>query len=154
MKTKENMLAALHRFISQRSGMDYADYGEREAFMADYRPMLQAGRDARMMARKVELSAITADDLLAAAGNGRLQFVERNGELVVDYTVGQYFPTEYRIAACRLLSSVIWAYFRDLANPATDCKPTHHQGVVEASDYIRRQARLEFGRGLAKRWFN
>jgi hypothetical protein len=138
MKTKENILAALHRFISQRSGMDYANYGERKSFMSDYRPMLQAGKDARAMARRVELSAITADDLLAAAGNGRLQFAERGGALSVDYTVGQYFPTEYRAAACRLLASVLW----------------RHYAEGTSADSVRKWARNNLGRGMAKRWFN
>ena len=119
--------------------MEWANYGERESFMSDYKPMLQAGKDCRVMLRRVELSAMTAENILASVGNGRLQFVERGGALVVDYTAGQYFPTEYRAASCRLLASALWSYWRGDSKDSAD---------------VRKIARRELGRGMAKRWFN
>ncbi len=41
--------------------------------------------------------------------SGRLEL--KNGKLT--YCVGQYFPTEYRPAAARVLANVIWADYRD-----------------------------------------
>ena len=50
MFTKSEIIAMLDKFISQRSGINWRDYGgDRDAFMGDYRPMLQAGKDARVV---------------------------------------------------------------------------------------------------------
>lgn len=146
---KQAMCEALRVFINQRSGIDFRNYdcGEwkrtREAFNGDYRPMLRHGKQAREMLRAVELrDSITAEMLLEAsrAYSGRLQFVERNGSGVeIEYTTGQYFPTEYRKAACAVLAQCLWDYWR----------PDYKTG-----DEFRKKARSEFGRSIASTWFN
>lgn len=139
---KQMMVTALYKFISQRSGIEYANYGERDSFMGDYRPILKHGKHARQLLRFVErCDSITAEDLQKATGaySGRLQFVEKPEGVSVDYTTGQYFPTEYRNAACAVLASAIWDYF------AKDCK---------TGDDIRKAARREFGRAIQATWFN
>lgn len=141
--SKQAMIEALRHFINQRSGIDGRNYGgSREAFMGDYRPMLRHGAQARTMLQQVELrNSITAEDLLNAsrAYCGRLQFREDNGSVSIEYTTGQYFPTEYRSAACAVLAQCLWDYW------AADCK---------TADDIRAQARKNLGRGIAKTWFN
>jgi hypothetical protein len=146
--TKQQLIAALRSFISQRSGIEYANYrsgdwqSSRAAFMGDYRPIIRHGKHARTMLRAVELrDSITAKDLIEAsrAYSGRLQFVERDGGVSIEYTTGQYFPTEYRNAACAVLASALWRYWQP------DCK---------TGDEIRKQARREFGRAIAATWFN
>jgi hypothetical protein len=149
LSKKQMMVEALHRFINQRSGIDYRNYAggdwkqSREAFNGDYRPMLKHGRQARALLRAVELrDSITAEMIQAAtrAYCGRLQLVERNGSgVAVDYTTGQYFPTEYRSAACAVLATVLWDYW---------------QPDYKTREEIQRQARREFGRGIASEWFN
>ena len=59
----------------------------------------------------------------------------------VDYTTGQYFPTEYRKAACAVLAQAIWDWFRGKCN-------------YETGEAIRKAARREFGRAIASTWFN
>jgi hypothetical protein len=135
--TKSDILAHLSRFVSQRSGIDFRNYGDRASFMGDYRPILRAGRDARALIRYVELrDSITADMLLAAfrAYSGRLSVTDKG----CDYCAGQYFPTEYRNAACAVLSQAIWDWLRD----------SHKDGHA-----IRKAASRELGRGIAGRWF-
>ena len=45
-----------------------------------------------------------------------------NGDKVrIDYCTGQYWPTEYRPAVCRLLSSVIWHWIRQCINVESLC---------------------------------
>lgn len=139
---KQAMIEALRRFINQRTGIDFRNYSDRENFMGDYRPILRYGRHARTMLRAVELRAsITAENLLAAsrAYCGRLQFVEKDGKVSIDYTTGQYFPTEYRAAACAVLASALWDFW------SPDCK---------TGGEIRKQARREFGPAIARTWFN
>lgn len=147
--TKQAALNALRAFIAQRSGIDYRNYGERESFMGDYKPILREGRDARAMLRSVELrDSITAQNLIDAtrAFSGRLKFEARGDGVAVEYTTGQYFPTEYRAAACAVLSKCLWEYWHGCA--------TKQPGIVDVGGYIRKQARNELGRGITARWFN
>lgn len=143
MNKKDQILAALSAFISQRSGMDYANYGDRDAFMGDYRPMLRAGRDARQLLRQVQLrDSISESDVREGfrAYSGRLSIVEKGDGVACHYCAGQYFPTEYRNAACAVLASILWTYARTQCNCAD-------------GNAIRKWAKREFGRGIAVRWF-
>lgn len=139
---KQAMINALRLFINQRSGIDYANYGERESFMGDYRPILKHGRHARTMLRFVELvDSITAQMLLEAASaySGRLQFIQRGDKVAIDYTTGQYFPTEYRRAACAVLARAIWDCFGH---------------TYATGPQIRKAARRQFGPAIASAWFS
>lgn len=145
---KQQLIAALRAFINQRSGIDFRNYqsgdwkASRESFLGDYRPILKHGRQARALLRAVELrDSITAEHLAEAtrAYFGRLQFVENDNGVEVDYCTRQYFPTEYRNAACAVLAQCLWDYWR----------PDYKTG-----DEIRKQARREFGRAIASEWFN
>jgi hypothetical protein len=146
--TKSEMCEALRRFINQRSGIDFRNYwtsdcwnsrtDAQSSFNADYRPMLRHGKQARELLRWVEWhDSITAEMLKDAsrAYSGRLQFTDTG----VEYTTGQYFPTEYRKAACAVLSQAIWDFLRDSYQTAED---------------IRKAASREFGRSIASTWFN
>jgi hypothetical protein len=140
--SKQAIIRALYKFINQRSGIDYRNYGERESFMGDYRPIVKHGKHARLLLQAVALrDSITAGQIMQAtrAFCGRLQLVERGGKAAVDYTTGQYFPTEYRSAACAVLARCLWDYWRE------DCK---------TGGEIRKVARRELGRGIAAKWFN
>jgi len=146
---KETIMQALRAFVNQRSGIEFANYqsgdwkASRAAFMGDYRPILQAGRDARVLLAAVSgRDGITAENIVEScrAYCGRLQFVAKDDSVAVDYTTGQYFPTEYRNAACAVLATALWSY-------------AAAQGYQTGND-IRKWARNEFGRGIASRWFN
>jgi hypothetical protein len=129
---KNEMKEALYRFVAQRSGIEWVNYGgSREAFMQDYRRILRDGRDARVM-----LGAVIPDYALAdALKSGRLTWDGKR----LEFCACQYFPTEYRAAACRALASALW---RTWANGGTSC------------EQIRAQARHTLGRGIARRWFD
>lgn len=144
---KQVLCDMLRKFIAQRSGMDYRNYGSRESFMEDYRPILQHGRDARRLLEYVEKrDGITADDIIrATSGNGRLEFCKLGDGLRLDYCTGQYFPTEYRAAACSMLAGLVWRY---LVDGYSDLPNTGEQAAA-----IRQRARRLFGRGVASRWF-
>lgn len=145
---KPAMINALSAFISKRSGIDRRNYwtgsycASRDAFLGDYRPILKHGKQARKLLSFVSRRDISAEDLLSAsqsAFSGRLSFVFRGDSAAVDYTPGQYFPTEYRRAACAVLARAVWDYFR------TGCNYSPEQ--------IRKAARREFGRAIASAWF-
>jgi hypothetical protein len=143
---RETILDTLHAWVRQRPGLDprnyisdWDDHAGRAAYRSDSRAITTHLRDARAMLRYIELRpTITGADLLAALNmGGRLTYTPGRG---LDYTTGQYWPTEYRATACRVLSSVIWDYLRRGAS-ATD------------GDAIRRAARRELGASIARRWF-
>ena len=144
--TKDQILDALSRHISQRSGIDARNYFSgwndtegRKAFAAEYREILREGRDARTLLYAVRRSVtITADDILKAtkhAYSGRLTYNAEKDRF--DYCTGQYFPTEYRVAACAVLAAVLWAW----------CERS-------TGDDKRTYFKREFGRGIQSRWFN
>ena len=142
MKTKAELIEALRKFVAQRSGIEWGNYGgSREAFMGDYRQILQHGRDARELLKWVANNdKIGLEQMLDELREGCRLHV-RGGEL--EYTVGQYFPTEYRAEACCVLSQIVWMHLRWYNTPP-DC----------TSDDVRFSAWQTFGAGIASRWFN
>jgi hypothetical protein len=140
MKTKEALVQALRTFISQRSGIEWGNYGgSREAFMGDHRTILRDGRDAREMLRNIELRDSITGAMLEQSLTGRLSY--RNGE--IEYVTGQYFPTEYRRAVCCALAECLWHWLR------------YGGGTLDTSaEGIRKAAVRCVGRGIASRWFN
>lgn len=141
--SKQTLCNMLRAFIAQRSGIEPGNYSGRESLLVDYRRILRDGRDARRLLAWIESrDGIAAAEIEAAQGfSGRLQFeTDDTGRLRLDYCTGQYFPTEYRAAACSMLAGLIWRYI------ATDY-PT------DGAEEIRKAARRIFGRGIASRWF-
>ena len=166
MDKKQQIIAALYTFIGQRPGLEYGNYGEPVSYRAEARAIGRDLTQARQLLRYVELRAsITADDIIEAskrAYSGRLTIVERDdGAVAIDYCTDQYWPTEYRKAACAVLSQAIWHWKRTQCMPA----PTLHHNSdtgetvqrfkgLRAGDYLRASFKREFGRGMAARWFN
>ena len=148
MDKKQQIIAALYTFIGQRPGLEYGNYGEPVSYRAEVRAIGKDLTQARQLLRYVELRAsITADDIIEAskrAYSGRLTITARDdGAIAVDYCTGQYFPTEYRKAACAVLSQAIVAWYR-----------TYISDTAKPGDYLRASFKREFGRGMASRWFN
>jgi hypothetical protein len=167
---KANLIAALHKFINQRPGLEFGNYGDVKTYRAEVRSIGKDLREARQLLRAVELrDTITADDIIKAsqgAYSGRLTITPVDGGgFRLDYCTGQYFPTEYRRAVCAVLSSALWDYWRDHCMP----KPFNLYGTdtkwyawkdgsapakpISAGDYLRNTAKRELGRSLAARWF-
>ena len=140
---KTQIVLALSAWVSQRPGLDYGNYGDPVAYRAEMRSIGKDLQHARAMINYVAWhDSITAEMILKAAGNGgRLSIKVEGDKVAIDYCTGQYWPTEYRPAVCRLLSSVIWYWLRDnMLDPAT-------------GNDIRRQAARELGTSIARRWF-
>jgi hypothetical protein len=136
-------LSALTGFASQRPGLEYCNYGDPVAYRAESRAITRDLHHVYTLLRRVQLApSITSAHLKEAfrAFSGRLSW---DGQRL-DYTTGQYWPTEYRRAVCAVLASALWAYWRDNAP----------EGLDRPGDYLRAKARREFGRTIAGRWFN
>ncbi len=178
---KSLILDALRAFINQRSGIEFGNYGDVKAFRAEQRGIQKDRRAALELLRAVELSSeIGADELIKAAQSaysGRLTIVETLPDraspsvpttFAIDYCTGQYFPTEYRRAACAVLASALWEYTREHCMPQQAMlgsgpnaerkyllwRPRHKSpDYVSAGDWLRAHFLRQFGRGIASRWF-
>lgn len=154
---RELMLAGLRAFVRQRPGFEPANYGDAASYRADVR---RAGRDLREAEELLRAVALRPSCALSPKQAGRLTW--EAGEKRWDYVTGQYFPTEYRAAACRVLVSALWDWYAE-SLPKHKLTHTHNQETGEiterfeglrAGDWIRRQARIDLGPRLARRWFS
>lgn len=140
---KQAICDALARWIKQRPGLEYGNYGDPTSYRAECRSIARDKREAETLLAAVRWrDSITADDLLKAAQgafSGRLtiSLEERQAEsdytstggnyfqqppgkewrAKIDYCAGQYWPTEYRKAVCAVLASALWDYTREKAMP-------------------------------------
>ena len=141
MADKSTIIAALRKWIAQRPGLEFGNYGDVSSYRAEMRSIGKDLQHARAMVNYVAWhDSITAEMILHAAGSGRLTLTADGDKVRIDYVTGQYWPTEYRRAVCHLMSSVIWAWLRE-------------HGNCETGDDIRKAARRELGAGVARRWF-
>ena len=144
---KETIIACLRKFIAQRPGLEFANYGDVALYRAEMRSITKDRHHAETMLASVAWrDSITADTILEAskhAFSGRLTITEPTpGRFVLDYCTGQYWPTEYRRAVCSVLSSALWDYWRECG------------GAASTGDAIRKTAAAELSRSIAQRWFN
>jgi len=164
MLTKQLIITALSTFIRQRPGLDFGNYADVKAYQSELRSITRDLHDARHLLRSVELrDSITAEDLLAAfkrAYSGRLTISEtEDGRARLEYCTGQYWPTEYRKAVAAVCASALWDYTRECM-PEPTGKVTRngfeHDSIkgLTPGDWLRREFRREYGRGIQSRWFN
>lgn len=114
---RAEMLHALRAFICQRPGLEpsnyYSDWRDRAgiaAYRQESREITRDRADALALLDYVSRQAIGLTPEYLVSGSGRLFWdAQAKGW---DYHTGQYFPTEYRAAAARLLANALWDYWR------------------------------------------
>jgi len=154
MVDKSTIVAALDAFIRQRPGLEFGNYGDVSSYRSEVRSIGKDLQHARALLRYVEWhDSITADMILNAARSGRLSIVVDGNKVRVDYCTGQYWSTEYRPAVCRLLSTVIWDYWRDHCMPVDAGPIDKFSNLQNVGPWIRKQAFRELGTSIARRWF-
>lgn len=122
MQRKQTLIAALDRFIRQRPGLEYGNYGDPVTYRAEVRSIGKDLKHAQTLLSAVAWrDSITADSIIAAsrsAFSGRLTITEPTpGKFSLSYCIGQYWPTEYRRAVCAVLSQTLLAHWRDDMSP-------------------------------------
>ena len=150
---KERIITALGAWIRQRPGLEFGNYGDVSAYRSEMRCITRQLHDARTLLAAVSWrDSITADDLLAAARaySGRLSITEKDGGVQIDYCTGQYWPTEYRAAACAVLGQAMFDWARDKCMPSDETKLAN----ISPGTFIRSSLRREFGRHLQSRWMD
>jgi len=141
-------------FAHKRPGFDLANYGGgRDGFRyyrQDYRTALNdlhAFHELFYLAQRrhgSNFAEAVHRELLRTSG--RLTISEYNSEKL-QYITGQYFPTEFRGAACRILVSIIWDDFRDERNAAGEL-------VYKDGHAIRKAIKASLRSRNAKSWFS
>lgn len=138
----------LVKFVNQRPGLQFCNYGDISAYRSEMREIT---RDRSDFYELLGLASARIPDLetkvaaYLAASSGRLTINDK-GEL--QYCTGQYFPTEYRPAACRVLRDLIWASYRDEKETNTP------NNVYTTGDEIRKAIRRRLSRRVARNYFN
>lgn len=145
--TKETILSGLRAWIDQRPGLEYVNYGDPVSYRAELRGITRDKRDAQTLLAAVELSPVTVDQLKEGfrAYSGRLTWEDDGkGGGRLSYCTGQYWPTEYRKAACAVLAAALWDEARESLP-----KDTPQPGNV-----MRARFQHLFGRSIQKRWLD
>ncbi len=107
-----NALTALTEFATQRSGIQFANYGEIKSFRSEQRSItkdLRLFRSALLEALREGVTEKEVVEVAPHAFSGRLTW---NGERW-EYCTGQYFPTEYRKAAKAVIEAALHSIRRN-----------------------------------------
>lgn len=154
---REAILQALGVWIAQRPGLEYGNYGDPASYRSEMRRITRQMHDARELLAAVSMrQSITADHLRAAfrAYSGRLTWTPNEaGGGTLDYCTGQYWPTEYRAAACAVLASALWDWYRANLKPykvsdapgGYDLYESYGKRGLTFRDAIKRSARMDAG---------
>ena len=155
-QSRAAILAALSAWIEQRPGLEPGNYGDAASYRSEMRRITKQRADALALLAAIRWRAsIDAPALLEAfgAGSGRISVTlahDAPGTVTasLDYCTGQYWPTEYRAAACAVLASALWGYWRD------NCSDEFQAAAISNGSLIRCKAARELGTPLARRWFD
>ena len=137
--TKDELLRLLTAFANQRPRLDFANYGDVSSYRSEARSITADLHDFNALAAACGWRSVNIAEQLS---NRLTLFVDGRGHWQLDYCTGQYWPTEYRKAACRVLANALWDYWRNESTGESIGKT------------IRYKARREFGRRIANRYFN
>lgn len=108
------ILTALDRWIRQRPGLDYANYGEPTSYRSELRSITRDGTEAKTLLQRVSYQpesiplAVLREAFRAYSGRLSWTWDAETGTGALSYVTGQYWPTEYRRAACAVLASALW----------------------------------------------
>jgi hypothetical protein len=114
------------------SGRRTTYWDGRRAFAQEARSISKDGTRARKAlaeAKRYPFNAAAMLDASQRAFSGRLSFIISDGKLGIDYTAGQYYPTEYRKAAAAVLEQ-----YCSVARPKLPPQPSdvfYHIGDIE-----------------------
>lgn len=146
----------LTKFVNQRPNLEFANYGDVKAYNQESREITKDRSDYfELYELAYARLGDTFEDKLKfnlEKSNGRLTLVESKGEYALQYITGQYFPTEYRHAANRILAQLIW---NDYSNEQHDTKTNGFEPTYKTGNEIRKAIkRRGVSRRVMKYYFN
>ena len=175
---KQLIIDALYKWIRQRPGLEYANYGDVSCYRSELRSITRDSHDARVLLRAVELrDSITAHDIVDAsrrAFSGRLEIVQGyqvNGKGffssmgAAQQAANKYLPAIVAIESAVKIDYCTGQYWPTeyrkavcavLASALRNRKRADmpdDTGDLSHGDWLRDQFRREYGIGISKRWF-
>jgi hypothetical protein len=133
----ESTVDILRKFAAARPNLEPGNYSSAADYRREARAIQKQLRDARAILSACERLNIGPDAWRDAMATDRLKIANGRAE----FDVCQYWPTEYRLAVCRVGKSAIWSHLRD----AMGCK---------TRDEIQLAAREYLPSSIVRRWFN
>lgn len=161
MKTQISPLTTvekIEKFVNQRSGIVFRDYAENgrdiegiKAFNSDYRQIINDRQDFYSILNLAirRLTETKLNEMLTevlTTRDGRLTMNKETGKL--NYCEGQYFPTEYRKAAARIVANMVWASYRDEIEHNTP------NNVYKDANQMRAAIKKHVSRRVMNNYFN
>lgn len=137
----------LVKFVNQRPGLDFANYGDMTSYRAESREITADKHDFFELLSLAQRRVDNFEEKLTnylKKNSGRLCLLE-NGSL--EYTAGQYFCVEYRPAANNVLKSLIWESYKNETNPKG--YPIYADG-----NSIRKAIKYNLSSRVGKNYFN
>lgn len=111
---KQKMLDGLTDFITQRPGLEFGNYGSATEYRAEMRRISKYLAPCLFLISKAYADdTLTAEQIAEMATrtfSGRLHWEEDKPSPGWEYTTGQYWPTEYRLAVWQLLKALLPVY--------------------------------------------
>lgn len=142
-----NTTQKLIKFVNQRPGLEFANYGDSKSYNAESREITKDRNDFFELLAYAQSRIVDFDRKLTFnLENSSSRLTLTNGEL--HYVTGQYFPTEYRPAASRIVAQLIWNDLRDETEPNTP-NPIYKDGHE-----MRKAASRNLSRRVVKNYFN
>jgi hypothetical protein len=100
------LIPALLAYAEQRPGIDPRNYGDWRAYRREAAVVTRDLMRARIASYAALAAGVTDADIIEACRGDRLT-IDADG--AIDYTTGQYWPTEYRRAVARVLARAAYA---------------------------------------------
>lgn len=144
--TQVNAVALLIKFVNQRPWLEFADYGDIKYYRQDSREIT---KDRADFYEFMAMADIFVDNLNVKLIEQLTKYADRltleNGKL--KYITGQYFPTEYRPAGCRVIKAIVWNALREEKNAKGEY-------IRQSGDDIRKVFKRYLSRRTYKNYFN
>jgi hypothetical protein len=155
MKTTQTTVEQLINFVNQKPGIDpanyYSDWRDTDGIKAYRKESREITADRNDFFELLALANVRLGDSLESKlkfnlekSSGRLTL--KDGRL--EYCTGQYFPTEYRPAANRILSQLIWNDYN------SEQLPNEPNPVYKDGHAIRKVLKYKVSRRVMKNYFN
>jgi hypothetical protein len=149
MKTSNNLstVEKLVKFVNQRPNLEFCNYGDIKLYRQESREITQDRADfyelLNLAYRRIDNLEEVLLNYLKNSSN-RLT-INESGNL--QYITGQYFPTEYRPAAARVIANILWNDYR------TE-KDSKGEQIYKDGNDIRKAAKRNLRRRTVNLYFN
>ena len=146
----DKIRAALSAWVNQRAGLEPGNYGSWAGYRSESRRITRQRADFFYLLARCRPATESEWRDAFRAYSGRLTLTMDGDTPRLSYCTGQYWPTEYRAAACAVVSSLIWSQVRE---SCPDAETLARYGL-SAGSWIRCRLAREFGARFASRWFD